>query len=244
MRCIPSDEAHLIKEAVGPCSPYPWGRAESPGPFATPRGRVRQAWVAPPLEPFRLPAPGHLPVLPWETSETMASPAVPIPQHRGRLAPATVALPSLPRLLPRRDDVLQAPPGVPWRQRFAPVEGLGGPCPSTRRLPSRTTAPQDTAVLGAVDGALLRLPLALQALGNAPTAPSQAPCPGAPTPHGARASGGGAVASVPSALPLLLPGIQDPMRQDRCKRRALRRTSRWDRAHPRLPASPRAARRG
>jgi hypothetical protein len=108
VRCIQSDEAHLIKEAVGQCYLYPWGMADSPWTFATPRGNVRQEWVDPPLDQFRLPSPVHLPVFPLEASETMAYPAVHIPQHHGRLAEAKVALPSLQILIPRRDDVLQA----------------------------------------------------------------------------------------------------------------------------------------
>jgi len=86
VRCIQSDEAHLIKEAVVQCYPYPWGMADSPWTFATPRGSVRQEWVDPPLDQFRLPSPVHLPVFPLEASETMMYPAVHIPQHRGRLA--------------------------------------------------------------------------------------------------------------------------------------------------------------
>ena len=84
VRCIQSDEAHLIKEAVVQCYPYPWGMADSPWTFATPRGNVRQEWVDPPLDQFRLPSPVHLPVFPLEASETMTYPAVHIPQHRGR----------------------------------------------------------------------------------------------------------------------------------------------------------------
>ena len=118
VRCIQSDEAHLIKEAVVQCYPYPWGRADSPWPFATPRGNVRQEWVDPPLDSFRLPSPVPLPGFPLEASETMAYPAVRVPQHRGRLAAATGALPSLQRLMQRRDDVWQATPLVPFRQRF------------------------------------------------------------------------------------------------------------------------------
>jgi hypothetical protein len=145
LRCLQADEAPLIKEAVVQCYPYPWGMADSPWPFAPPRGHVRQAWVDPPLDQFRLPSPVHLPVFPLEASETMAYPAVRIPHHRGRLAAATVALPSLPILMQRRDDGLQATPLGPFRQRFdprfAPVEGLWGHFPSPRRLPPRTTAP-------------------------------------------------------------------------------------------------------
>ena len=112
VRCRQSAEAHLIKEAVVQCSPYPWGMAESPWTFATPGGNVRQAWVDPPLDQCRLPSPVHLPGLPWEASETMTYPAVHLPQHRGRLAEATVALPSLQRRRQRRDDGLQATPVV------------------------------------------------------------------------------------------------------------------------------------
>src|SRR5262249_42737743 len=141
----------------------------------------------PRLIKFRLPSPVHLPVFPWEASETMAYPAVPIPQHRGRLAEAKVALPSLQLLMQHRDDVLQATPLVPFRQRFdtrfEPVECLWGNFPSTRRLPLSKTEPQETAVLGAVDGALLRMHLALQAVGNEPTETGHDPFPGSPTPH-------------------------------------------------------------
>ena len=188
--------------------------ADSPWTFATPRGNGRQEWGAPPLDPFRLPSPVHLPVFPWEASETRTSPAVPIPQHRGRLAEAQGALPSLPRLMQRRDDVLQAPPLVPLRQRFdtrfEPVESLGGHFPSTGRLPPRQTAPEETAVLGAVDGALLRMHLALQAVGNTPPDTGHDPFPGAPTPHVAMAIIGLAAASVPAALQLLLQCSKTP----------------------------------
>ena len=68
---------------------------------------------SPPLDQCRLPSPVHLPGFPWEASETMTYPAVHLPQHRGRLAEATVALPSLQILMQRRDDGLQATPLVP-----------------------------------------------------------------------------------------------------------------------------------
>ena len=142
----------------------------------------------------------------------MAYPAVPIPQHSGRLAEAKVALPSLQILIQRRDDVLQATPLVPFRQRFdtrfEPVEGLWGNFPSTRRLPPSKTEPQETAVLGAVDGALLRIHLELQAVGNEPTDTGHDPFPGSPTPHVDIAIVGIAAESVPSALQLLIQTLE------------------------------------
>jgi hypothetical protein len=97
VRCRQSDEAHLINEALVQGYPSPWGLADSPWPFATPRGRVRQEWGDPPLAQVRLPSPVSRPGLPWEVSETMTSPAVHLPHHRGRLAAATATLPGLPR---------------------------------------------------------------------------------------------------------------------------------------------------
>jgi hypothetical protein len=70
-------------------------------------------------------------------------------------------------------------------------------------------------VLGAGDGALLRIHLELQAVGNEPPDTGHDPCPGSPTPHVEIAISGLAAASVPAALQLLSQCIQDHMRQAR-----------------------------
>ena len=61
--------------------------ADSPWTLATPRGRVRQEWGAPPLDPCRLPSPVHLPVFPLEATQTVTNPAVQVAQHLAELIP-------------------------------------------------------------------------------------------------------------------------------------------------------------
>jgi hypothetical protein len=88
-----SDQTHPIKELVIERHAYARGMTDLPRPFRTPGRRVGELRVDAPLDQLRLTPAIDLPVFPLEAPQTMANPAIQVPQDCWRLAEAKVANP-------------------------------------------------------------------------------------------------------------------------------------------------------
>ena len=78
-----ANQPHAIEELVVKRHPHPRGVADSPRPFRTERRGVRQLRVDATLDQFRLPSAIDLPLFPLEATQTVANPAVQVPQYPG-----------------------------------------------------------------------------------------------------------------------------------------------------------------
>ena len=147
-------------------------------------------------------------MFPLETSQTMANPAIHVPQPRRRLAQAKVAKPPLQVLTKGGEDLSQASALVASRQLFNPSveprESLWSHLAPVRRFPPSEAAPQKTAVLRAIHGTLAPVPLHLEATGDAPTDAGHPSVTGSCTAPRDIALIGVATEPMPSSLKLLV----------------------------------------
>ena len=76
-----ADKTHPIEELVVERHAHTRCMADPPRPFRTEGRGMGQLRSDPALDQFRLSSAIHLPLFPLEASQTMANPAVQVPQH-------------------------------------------------------------------------------------------------------------------------------------------------------------------
>jgi len=86
MMSAEANQSHSIEELVVQRYPHAWSLTDSPRPFRTERRGVSQLRANPTLDQFRLASAKRLPLFPLDRPQTMANPAVQVPQNRGCLA--------------------------------------------------------------------------------------------------------------------------------------------------------------
>lgn len=195
----------------------PRSMTDLPRPLCPPGRRMGQFRVDAALDQLRLAFVVYLPVLPLETPQPMTHPAVQVPQYRWRLAETKGAHPPAPIRCEGRHDVPEAAAWVPSREGFPPRcepgQGLWDNFPSCGELAPCDTTPQDTPVPGAIDGALLPVPLALEALRDNATDTRHHPRPGAGAAHRDIALIGVATEPMASRFTFLIPFVSHPIGQ-------------------------------
>jgi hypothetical protein len=125
------------------------------------------------LDSLRLTSVIRLPMFPLETSQTMAYPAVQVPQDRWRLAEAEIADPSSQRRRESGNDHCEAsalgPFGEGFHPRLAPHQGLGSNFPPFRAFPTGETEAKEAPVSRVIHRTLCAVHAELQALRNKAT---------------------------------------------------------------------------